>query len=205
MLLLQCEEVQFVDVREQWEYDTAKLPNFKLFPLSQASNWAQTIGDQLDPDTETIVLCHHGMRSMQMAGVSHKLYKRTCQSVGVGTAACDIPEFGHWCMHAFKQYSPMPVGNCETTGCLAKSGNECNDHAAAAATVTAGSGMPSAGLCKQCSIVCYRSASSCIICCCSSCRCFRVQFLVSKGFKTVKNVTGGIAAYSRVDRNVPEY
>lgn len=58
-------------MREQWEYDTAKLPNFKLFPLSQASNWSQNIEDQLDPDTETVVLCHHGMRSMQMAGVSH--------------------------------------------------------------------------------------------------------------------------------------
>lgn len=66
---LQCEEVAFVDVREQWEYDTAKLPHFKLFPLSQASSWAANIEDQLDPDTETVVLCHHGMRSMQMAGV----------------------------------------------------------------------------------------------------------------------------------------
>lgn len=32
-----------------------------------------------------------------------------------------------------------------------------------------------------------------------------LQFLLSKGFKTVKNVTGGIAAYSMIDRNVPEY
>lgn len=31
------------------------------------------------------------------------------------------------------------------------------------------------------------------------------QFLLSKGFKTVKNVSGGIAAYSQVDRAVPEY
>lgn len=31
------------------------------------------------------------------------------------------------------------------------------------------------------------------------------QFLVSQGFTNVKNVTGGIAAYSMVDRSVPEY
>jgi hypothetical protein len=32
-----------------------------------------------------------------------------------------------------------------------------------------------------------------------------LQFLVSQGFTNVKNVTGGIAAYSMVDRSVPEY
>lgn len=62
--------MQFVDVREPWEHDTAKLPYFKLLPLSQASSWAPNIDTELDPDTETVVLCHHGMRSMQMAGVS---------------------------------------------------------------------------------------------------------------------------------------
>jgi hypothetical protein len=31
------------------------------------------------------------------------------------------------------------------------------------------------------------------------------QFLVSKDFKLVKNVTGGIAAYSMIDRNIQEY
>jgi rhodanese-related sulfurtransferase len=61
--------VQFVDVREPWEYETAKLPHFKLFPLSEASKWADTIDADLDPETETVVLCHHGMRSMQMSGV----------------------------------------------------------------------------------------------------------------------------------------
>jgi len=29
--------VQFVDVREPGEYDTAKLPRFQLYPLSQAA------------------------------------------------------------------------------------------------------------------------------------------------------------------------
>lgn len=84
---LQCEEVQFVDVREQWEYDTAKLPHFKLFPLSQASNWAPNIDQDLDPDTETVVLCHHGMRSMQMAGVRRPFLKFYHLRAGLGLLA----------------------------------------------------------------------------------------------------------------------
>eukprot|EP00878_Enallax_costatus_P007940 GHUV01008306.1.p1 GENE.GHUV01008306.1~~GHUV01008306.1.p1 ORF type:complete len:155 (+),score=46.89 GHUV01008306.1:216-680(+) len=93
-----CEEVQFVDVREPGEYQVARLPHFKLMPLSQASSWAPTVAEDMDPQAETVVLCHHGMRSMNTA-----------------------------------------------------------------------------------------------------------MYLVSKGFTNVKNVTGGIAAYSMIDRNVPEY
>ncbi len=32
-----------------------------------------------------------------------------------------------------------------------------------------------------------------------------LQFLVSKGFSNVKNVTGGIDAYAQIDRSVPFY
>uniref|UniRef100_A0A383V6H5 Peptidyl-prolyl cis-trans isomerase n=2 Tax=Tetradesmus obliquus TaxID=3088 RepID=A0A383V6H5_TETOB len=95
---LLCEEVQFVDVREQHEFSIARLPHFKLLPLSTSSEWAPTIQQTLDPAAETVVLCHHGVRSMNAA-----------------------------------------------------------------------------------------------------------MFLVSQGFTNVKNVTGGIAAYSMVDRSVPEY
>lgn len=35
--------------------------------------------------------------------------------------------------------------------------------------------------------------------------CAALQFLLSRGFTNVKNVTGGIAAYSMVDRSIPEY
>lgn len=66
---LQCEEVQFVDVREPGEYELARLPHFKLMPLSEASSWAPTVDDDLDPAAETVVLCHHGVRSMQAAAV----------------------------------------------------------------------------------------------------------------------------------------
>ena len=63
-------EVQLVDVREPHEAEIARLPHFQLLPLSQNSAWAPTISTTLDPDKETLVMCHHGMRSMNMATVS---------------------------------------------------------------------------------------------------------------------------------------
>jgi rhodanese-related sulfurtransferase len=62
-----CEDIQFVDVREPDEFTTAKLPRFKLFPLSDAANWAPRAETLLDPTARTIVLCHHGVRSMNAA------------------------------------------------------------------------------------------------------------------------------------------
>ncbi|EFJ48594.1 hypothetical protein VOLCADRAFT_60391, partial [Volvox carteri f. nagariensis] len=61
------EEVQLVDVREEWEWQTARLPGFQLLPLSDFNSWAPDIRNRLDPERETVVLCHHGVRSMQMA------------------------------------------------------------------------------------------------------------------------------------------
>jgi rhodanese-related sulfurtransferase len=54
-----------VDVREPDEFRISRLPLFQLLPLSTASEWAPTIGEQLDPHRQTVVLCHHGVRSMQ--------------------------------------------------------------------------------------------------------------------------------------------
>lgn len=58
----------------------AALPFFELLPTSRFPEWAATIDQQLDPRRETIVLCHHGVRSMHVAqflvqqkGFSHVL------------------------------------------------------------------------------------------------------------------------------------
>lgn len=59
-------ELQLVDVREPEEVATSHLPNFIHLPLSQYSDWAEQIFTHLDPSLETIVMCHHGMRSAQM-------------------------------------------------------------------------------------------------------------------------------------------
>ena len=63
----QSEGVQFVDVREQREWDLARVSAFTLMPLSTFSEWSEKVSTMLDPSKETVCMCHHGMRSMQMA------------------------------------------------------------------------------------------------------------------------------------------
>ncbi len=60
------EKIQMIDVREPEELAIASLPNFANLPLSQFAEWSEQIATQLDPDVETIVICHHGIRSAQM-------------------------------------------------------------------------------------------------------------------------------------------
>ena len=60
------QQYQFVDVREPQELAVVALPRFINLPLSEHGDWSPDIYTRLDKDTETIVLCHHGMRSAQM-------------------------------------------------------------------------------------------------------------------------------------------
>lgn len=63
-----AEDLQLVDVREEWEYQTAAIAGFQLLPLSRLQEWGGSIDSMLDPEKETLVLCHHGVRSMQVSG-----------------------------------------------------------------------------------------------------------------------------------------
>ena len=60
------ESRQFVDVREPQEVAIARIEGFANLPLSEYANWADQVKTQFDPHAETIVICHHGMRSAQM-------------------------------------------------------------------------------------------------------------------------------------------
>ncbi len=64
--LASSEDLQLVDVREVWEVETAGLPGFIVLPLSDYAEWSEEIHTRLDAQKETLVLCHHGMRSAQM-------------------------------------------------------------------------------------------------------------------------------------------
>ena len=48
-----------LDVREPWEFELARIEGSKLIPLSQLEERFT----ELDPDAETVVICHHGNRS----------------------------------------------------------------------------------------------------------------------------------------------
>ncbi len=59
-------QVQLIDVREPQELAIAKIQGFVNLPLSEYEQWGKDISTRFDPHTETLVLCHHGMRSAQM-------------------------------------------------------------------------------------------------------------------------------------------
>ena len=52
-----------IDVREPWEYEKCSLDNSQLIPMRQIPS----VLNDLDPDREIIVICHHGIRSRSVA------------------------------------------------------------------------------------------------------------------------------------------
>lgn len=64
--------LQLIDVREPEELAIAQLPGFVNLPLSQYSEWAENIHSRFEAEVETLVLCHHGMRSAQMCSWLHQ-------------------------------------------------------------------------------------------------------------------------------------
>ena len=52
-----------LDVREPWEYEKCNLKNSQLMPMRQIPSAL----NELDPDQEIIVICHHGIRSRSVA------------------------------------------------------------------------------------------------------------------------------------------
>jgi rhodanese-related sulfurtransferase len=52
-----------LDVREPWEYQTCRIEGSTLAPMNTIPARVQ----ELDSDTETVVICHHGARSFQVA------------------------------------------------------------------------------------------------------------------------------------------
>ena len=54
------DSLQLIDVREPEEHAIAHLPGALLIPLGELTVRHQ----EVDPDQETVVYCHHGIRSM---------------------------------------------------------------------------------------------------------------------------------------------
>ena len=51
-----------LDVREPWEYAICRLDDAELVPMRQLP----AALNQLDPERETVVVCHHGIRSFSV-------------------------------------------------------------------------------------------------------------------------------------------
>jgi rhodanese-related sulfurtransferase len=57
------ESLQLLDVREGWEYETARIEGSKLLPMGDIPARMA----ELDAGSDLVVICHHGGRSMQVA------------------------------------------------------------------------------------------------------------------------------------------
>lgn len=68
-----------LDVREPWEFDICRIDGSRLLPMSGIPDNL----DQLDPQRETVVICHHGIRSMQVGlYMAHKGFSRVVNLQG---------------------------------------------------------------------------------------------------------------------------
>lgn len=52
-----------LDVREPWEFETCKIEGAQSLPMRSIPQRL----NELDADAEIVAICHHGMRSMQVA------------------------------------------------------------------------------------------------------------------------------------------
>ena len=59
----QVDDIQLVDVRDDWELDVCKLPGVVTIPMQQIPARMS----ELSTEYQVICICHHGMRSLQVA------------------------------------------------------------------------------------------------------------------------------------------
>ena len=59
--LLKEKKARLIDVREPWEFQAASIAGSVLMPMGDVPSRAH---QELDPDERLVVLCHHGMRSL---------------------------------------------------------------------------------------------------------------------------------------------
>jgi rhodanese-related sulfurtransferase len=82
------QEVLLIDVREVEEYELAHIEGARLLPLSRFNEWGAT----LDPETEAVVMCHHGIRSAQVcAYLARQGFKRLSNlEGGIDRWSCEV-------------------------------------------------------------------------------------------------------------------
>lgn len=86
------EKLQLIDVREPEEVAIAYIEGFEVFPLSQFAEWSVEIATRFNPAVETLVICHHGIRSAQMCQwLRHNGFTNVKNIVGgIEAYACSV-------------------------------------------------------------------------------------------------------------------
>ena len=57
------ESFTLLDVREPWEFEAAAIEGAQLIPMGDVPSRAH---QELDPEESIVVVCHHGVRSMNV-------------------------------------------------------------------------------------------------------------------------------------------
>jgi rhodanese-related sulfurtransferase len=74
------EQFTFLDCREPWEHQTAHIAGSTHIPMQDIPSRIQ----ELDPDDHIVVICHHGVRSMNVAAWLRQQGYEKAQSVSGG-------------------------------------------------------------------------------------------------------------------------
>jgi rhodanese-related sulfurtransferase len=61
--LIQEGKARIIDVREPWEFSTAHIEGSLLMPMAEVASRAH---QELDPDERLVVVCHLGVRSLNV-------------------------------------------------------------------------------------------------------------------------------------------
>lgn len=61
--LLKEKGAKLIDVREPWEFATTRIEGSLLMPMGDVPARAH---QELDPEERLVVMCHHGIRSMNV-------------------------------------------------------------------------------------------------------------------------------------------
>lgn len=72
-----------LDVREEWEFETCHIPGARLIPMQQIPARL----NELPPEADVVVVCHHGARSMQVANFLAQSGRDRIHNLSGGVAA----------------------------------------------------------------------------------------------------------------------
>jgi rhodanese-related sulfurtransferase len=57
-------DLTVLDVREPWEFEAARIEGSRLIPMNEIP---ARVNQELDPEEHIVVMCHHGVRSANVA------------------------------------------------------------------------------------------------------------------------------------------
>lgn len=63
------DKLELIDVRDPWEFETCRIEGSRNIPMMEIESRLETI----DQSVDTVMICHHGMRSLQVASFLERL------------------------------------------------------------------------------------------------------------------------------------